>query len=195
MTHFDMNHEFAARQDERFEPLGQTLISPFISLSGLEFQIRPWQPDDRQQVAALIAQVLVEFGLSWEPKGADRDVLAVEACYLQLGGQFWVVEQQELIVGTAAFMPVQRSPRAAEIRKMYLLPQARGAGLGRYLLQLLEAEIAQSGFATIWIETVTVMQAAIRLYEAHGYQASTGVETQRCDRVYVKHLKPNLSPS
>jgi putative acetyltransferase len=33
-----------------------------------------------------------------------------------------------------------------------------------------------------------VLQEAVRLYESHGYQATTGVETTRCDRVYVKFL-------
>jgi GNAT superfamily N-acetyltransferase len=35
---------------------------------------------------------------------------------------------------------------AVEIRKMYLLPSARGLGLGKYLLQQLEKAIASRGF-------------------------------------------------
>ncbi|MGC9504057.1 hypothetical protein [Baaleninema sp.] len=34
----------------------------------------------------------------------------------------------------------------------------------------------------------------MRLYEKSGYQAATGVETPRCDRVYVKTL-PNAVSS
>ena len=36
---------------------------------------------------------------------------------------------------------------------MYLLPSARGLGLGKYLLQKLEEAIASRGFQQIWIET------------------------------------------
>ena len=153
-----------------------------------DLAIRNWQPKDRHSAAKVIATVLQEYGLNWEPSGADRDVLEVEKFYLQTGGEFWIVEQQEKIVGTAAYYPIQRDDRAAEIRKMYLLPSVRGKGLGKHLLQELETAIAQKGFQTIWIETATILQEAVQLYEKNGYQPSTGVETKRCDRVYCKVL-------
>lgn len=153
-----------------------------------DFLIRAWEPRDRHDAAAVIGSVLAEYGLTWEPTGADRDVLEIEACYQQVGGEFWVVEYQDQIVGTAAYYPIQRSPQAVEIRKMYLLPSARGQGLGRFLLQQLEQAIAARGFHTIWIETASVLKEAVQLYESSGYQPATGVETPRCDRVYVKSL-------
>ncbi len=152
------------------------------------FTIRPWQPCDREAAAAVIRTVLAEYGLGWEPAGADQDVLQVEACYLTAGGEFWVVEQQGEVVGTAAYYPIDRGPQAVEIRKMYLLPTARGQGLGKFLLGALEAAIAARGFAEIWIETASVLREAVQLYERHGYVPATGVETARCDRVYCKKL-------
>ena len=89
-------------------------------------------------------------------------------------------------MGTAAYYPVKRGNNAVEIRKMYLLPKVRRLGLGRFLLQELEGAIAARGFEEIWIETASVLKEAVKLYESSGYLASTGVETKRCDRVYVK---------
>ncbi len=159
-----------------------------MNASYREFLIRDWQPSDRQSAAAVIQTVLAEYGLDWQPKGADQDVLEVEQFYLARGGEFWVVEQQGQIVGTAAYYPIARGQKAVEIRKMYLLPTARGQGLGRFLLEQLEQAIAAQGFERIWIETATILETAVKLYEKHGYQPATGVETQRCDRVYVKLL-------
>jgi putative acetyltransferase len=64
-----------------------------------DFSLRPWQPRDRQAAADLISQVLVEYGLGWEPEGADRDVLEVEACYLNRNGAFYV----EAAIASAGF--------------------------------------------------------------------------------------------
>ncbi len=158
-----------------------------------DFVVRDWQPGDRAAAAAVIGDVLAEYGLGWEPEGADRDVLEVEASYQQRGGEFWVVERGGEVVGTAAYYPVSRGEGAVEIRKMYLRSPVRGLGLGRYLLEALEDAIARRGFRMIWIETASVLQEAIALYEGSGYQPSSGVETQRCDRVYVKVL-PAPSP-
>ncbi|MBW4518117.1 MAG: GNAT family N-acetyltransferase [Scytolyngbya sp. HA4215-MV1] len=159
------------------------------------FLIRSWQPRDRAAAAELIRSVLSAYGLKFEPKGADLDVLAVEAFYTERGGEFWVVEHEGLVVGTAAYYPIARGENAVEIRKMYLFPGYRGLGLGRFLLETLEQVIADRGFQQIWLETASVLVEAIQLYERNHYQTSTGVETARCDRVYVKQLTLPLAPS
>ncbi|HBB31646.1 MAG TPA: GNAT family N-acetyltransferase [Cyanobacteria bacterium UBA8803] len=151
-----------------------------------DFLIRDWEPSDRTLSVKVIRSVLAEYGLACEPEGADRDVFEVETFYQATGGEFWVVERQDLLVGTAAYYPVERGQLAVEIRKMYLVPAARGQGLGRYLLQQLEYAIAVRGFQQIWIETASVLQEAVKLYESSGYQLTVGVETKRCDRVYTK---------
>ncbi len=154
-----------------------------------DFVIRAWQPQDRQVAAEVIRSVLAEYGIGWEPDGADRDVYEVEMAYWQVGGAFWVVEQQGQVVGTAAFYPVNRGVGTVEIRKMYLLPQVRGQGLGRWLLQRLEQEIAAQGFREVWIETASVLKEAVKLYEGSGYLPATGIETERCDLIYSKVLR------
>ncbi|MGM3306938.1 GNAT family N-acetyltransferase [Anabaena sp. WFMT] len=158
-----------------------------------DFIIRNWEErDDRTQAAEVIHSVLSEYGLGWEPSGADRDVLQIEEYYLATGGEFWVIEHQNKIVGTGAYYPIERGEKAVEIRKMYLLPNVRGLGLGKYLLQELETAIASRGYEQIWIETASVLKEAVKLYENNGYIPTTGVETQRCDRIYVKHLLPRI---
>lgn len=154
-----------------------------------DFVIRSWQPSDRQAAAEVIRSVLAEYGIGWELGGADRDVYEVETAYLQVGGAFWVVEKQGQVVGTAAFYPVKRGVGTVEIRKMYLLPQVRGQGLGRWLLQRLEQEIAVQGFREVWIETASVLKEAVKLYESSGYLPATGIETKRCDLIYSKVLR------
>ena len=153
-----------------------------------DYLIRDWEPCDRHAAATVIATVLEEYGLGWDPEGADRDVLAVEACYLEAKGAFWVVEQNGSIVGTGAYYPICRGINAVEIRKMYLLPTTRGQGLGYFLLQQLEAAISAQAYQQIWIETASVLAEAVQLYERNGYSPATGVETARCDRIYMKAL-------
>ncbi|MBD2429859.1 MULTISPECIES: GNAT family N-acetyltransferase [Fischerella] len=153
-----------------------------------DFLIRDWEEGDRIPASEVIRWVLAEYGLGWEPDGADRDVLQVEECYLATDGEFWVIEYQNQVVGTGAYYPIKRGEKAVEIRKMYLVPSVRGVGLGKYLLQELEGAIAKRGFQQIWIETASVLAEAVKLYESNGYLPTTGVETTRCDRVYVKVL-------
>lgn len=153
-----------------------------------DFIIRNWQEKDRTLASQVISSVLSEYGLPWQPEAADKDVLNIQEYYLKTGGEFWVIEQEYQIVGTAAYYPINRGEKAVEIRKMYLLPKVRGLGLGKFLLQQLETVIALRGFEQIWIETASILTEAVKLYESNGYLPTTGVETSRCDLVYVKYL-------
>jgi putative acetyltransferase len=156
------------------------------------YLIRDWQPDDRIAAAEVIKNALAEYGLGWEPDGADRDVLAVEEYYLVRSGEFWVIEENGTIIGTSAYYPCMveenSGEKAVEIRKMYLHSKVRGQGLGKYLLAQLEQAIFDRGYREIRIETASVLAAAVKLYESSGYQPVTDVETTRCDRAYVKFL-------
>ncbi|MFK8183517.1 MAG: GNAT family N-acetyltransferase [Phormidesmis sp.] len=158
------------------------------------FLIRDWQTDDRTAAATVIKTVLEEYGLGWESSsanccgGADQDAVEVEKYYLDTGGEFWVVEHDGQIVGTGGYHPIERGQHAVEIRKMYLLPSARGHGLGRYLLAQLEQAAAKNGFEQAWVETATVLKEAVKLYEQNEYEPMSGVETERCDKVYCKAI-------
>lgn len=159
-----------------------------MQLQYKNFIVRSWQPRDRTIVVNLICTILAEYGLDSEPCGADEDVEKVEEFYDKTGGEFWVVEASDQIVGTAAYYPIQRGNNAVEIRKMYLHPEVRGQGLGKFLLKELENRIQSQGFQEIYLETATVLKEAVQLYESCGYQQTTGVETKRCDLVYQKQL-------
>ena len=113
------------------------------------YTVRHWMASDRETVAALIQECLESYGLEFEAQGADLDAIAVEDHYLKNGrGEFWVVvdQQSSKTVGSGGYYEVSHEskgegakgkvPSAVEIRKMYLLPEARGKKLGRKMLEV-----------------------------------------------------------
>lgn len=153
-----------------------------------QFLIRDWQPGDRQAAATVVQTVLEEYEVGWEPERADQEVFEIETHYWQNDGEFWVVEQDGELVGTAGYHPIERGTKAVEIRKVYLLAKVRGQGLGKYLMARLEEAIAAKGYQEIWVETITKFEAAKHIYESTGYQPATDIETERCDLAFVKYL-------
>ena len=71
-------------------------------------------------------------------------------------------------VGCGALRPLE--PGAAELKRMYVVPAARGRGVSRLLLVALEAEAAARGWTTLRLETGTRQPAAVGLYTAAGYR-------------------------
>jgi putative acetyltransferase len=110
------------------------------------FSVRPWRTSDREAAVDVIKQCLEAYGLKFEPEGGDLDVVEVESHYWgSRVGEFWVVfeESTDGVVGTAAYYEIQEGEngwknvkgKCVELRKMYLLPNARGKHLGRTILQ------------------------------------------------------------
>ena len=57
----------------------------------------------------------------------------------------------------------------AEIRRMYVVPEARGRGLSRRLLAALEDEARALGYSLVRLETGNLQAAAIGLYVSAGF--------------------------
>lgn len=57
----------------------------------------------------------------------------------------------------------------AEIKRMFVTPDARGGGAAVALLQALEQEARDLGVARLLLETGTEQHAAVRFYEREGY--------------------------
>ena len=74
----------------------------------------------------------------------------------------------------------------AEIKRMYVVPAARGAGAGRLVLDVLEEEARKRGYSTLRLESGTEQHEARGLYERAGYReipcfgAYAGARFSRC---------------
>jgi GNAT superfamily N-acetyltransferase len=63
--------------------------------------------------------------------------------------------------------------RTAEVRRMYVLRQARRTGIARAILIRLEEEACRFGYETLLLETGNRQHPAMSLYEAYGFTRIT----------------------
>lgn len=61
-------------------------------------------------------------------------------------------------------------PGCAEIKRMFVVPHARGRGLSRLLLAALERTAAERGWPVLRLETGERQVEALALYTRHGYR-------------------------
>ena len=114
----------------------------------------------------LIAALNIELAAAFPEPGANHFSLGGEQ--VEAGnGAFLVAYVDEAAVGCGA---VRRLDAAtAELKRMYVVPPARGRGIGRALVEALEREARLLGVTGVVLETGTRLAAAIRLYESMGY--------------------------
>ncbi|GAA1933242.1 GNAT family N-acetyltransferase [Kitasatospora viridis] len=68
----------------------------------------------------------------------------------------------------------------AELKRMFVVPGARGRGLSRVLLRHLESSAAGAGRRRVVLETGTEQPEAVALYTSEGYAPITKFGVYRC---------------
>jgi GNAT superfamily N-acetyltransferase len=71
--------------------------------------------------------------------------------------------------GCGAVKPLDSDPTVAEIKRMYTVPGHRRRGVGRLLLERLEADAVALGYQRAQLETGLAQPEALALYESHGW--------------------------
>jgi GNAT superfamily N-acetyltransferase len=116
---------------------------------------------------ALIAAMVDEMGELYEP-GLARFPFAPEELAPPGGGFVVLWEDGSAVAGGG----VKRlDERACEIKRMYVVPAARGRGVGRALLAALEDMARELGYAVARLDTGAKQPRARRMYERAGYAA------------------------
>jgi putative acetyltransferase len=158
----------------------------------LSFTFRPIRPADDPAVASIIRTVMPEFGADGPGFAIhDASVSAMSAAYDRPGAAYFVVETEDSrVVGGAGVAPLEGGDgKTAELQKMYFLREARGNGTGERLLRHCLSVARELGYARVYLETLTGMDAAQRLYERVGFRripaqmGSTG--HFGCNRFYL----------
>lgn len=138
---------------------------------GAGFLIRPVAEGDSGALAGLLRDVMEEFGAAGPGSSVhDPEVLDMAAAYAGPGSAYFVVESEGRLVGGGGLGPLAGGePQVCELRKMYLIPEARGHGLGRAVLTRCLEVARQLGYRRVYLETRHSMGDARRLYERNGF--------------------------
>ena len=119
-----------------------------------------------QAGALLIPKLNAELSGIYPEAGATHFGLA-PADVADGNGAFLVAYRDDQPVGCGAVRLI--GPATAEIKRMYVEPELRGAGIGRTLVDALEAEARRLGAEQVVLETGTRQTAALALYARCGF--------------------------
>ncbi|HEU4407619.1 MAG TPA: MarR family winged helix-turn-helix transcriptional regulator [Polyangiaceae bacterium] len=164
------------------------------------YEVRPLARRDDPAVAAIIRAVMTEFGASGPGFAIhDPEVDAMYDAYRPPRAGYLVIEREGRVVGGGGFGPLAGGDAGVcELRKMYFLPETRGLGLGRLLLDRVQQAAREAGYHTMYLETLGTMRRARQLYEAARFRKLSGPMGSTghfgCDAWYAKALREEAPP-
>jgi GNAT superfamily N-acetyltransferase len=126
-------------------------------------------PADDPDIAALTREVVREYAVRYDDPHDDIAPTAPDSV--------WVLVRDDdgAAVACGAVQPwshtVEEAPdEVGEVKRMYVVPGARGRGLSRVVLDALVGIAREQGRTALVLETGTEQPEAIGLYTAYGFQ-------------------------
>ena len=140
------------------------------------WSIRPIQADDDAAMAAVIRTVMPEFGACGSGFAiSDPEVDWMSRAYSAPRSAYFVIERDGVVLGGGGVAQLEGGDAGTcELRKMYFLPEARGLGAGAAMMARCLDAARGFGFSRCYLETLTGMDAAMRLYERSGFRRIDG---------------------
>jgi ribosomal protein S18 acetylase RimI-like enzyme len=110
-----------------------------------------------------------EVGVHVEVETLVRATMGNIGAYLPPDGRLFLARDAgERLVGTIFLKRIR--PDAAEIKRLYVRPEARGNGLGRTLSEAAIAEARAMGIRSVLLDTSLWLTAAQALYRSMGFR-------------------------
>ncbi len=160
-----------------YTPVGERFVEAGIEHISMRKPVPVLRPAVDTDSAALIELI---GGCFAEYPGC---VLAVDAeepwlrrpasAYAEVGGRLWVAELDGQVMACIGHKP--RSGAASELKNLYVAKSARRAGLGSWLVDVVEQAARESGAPEIGLWSDTRFADAHRLYTRLGYRRTERV--------------------
>ncbi len=136
------------------------------------YQIEIIQKEHDTAIAQIIQTVGAEFGAVGDGFGpSDAEVLSMSQYYKAEDKRLYLIATiDNKVVGGCGIAGFTQGNSIAELRKLFLLPKARGLGIGQDLTEQCLAFAQQQGFQGCYLDTLSSMHVAISLYKKLGFK-------------------------
>lgn len=138
--------------------------------------IREIQQSDNAQIAKVIRDIFHELDA---PKVgtayADPILDTLFEVYQDKRTKYFVVEKNGIVVGGCGIAPLENGDASVcELQKMYFSPEIRGTGFAELIIEKCLNFAKEAGFEMCYLETLSFMTAAQKLYKRIGFENIDG---------------------
>ena len=130
--------------------------------------IRATTDDHYQSARELFIEYADSLGFDLEFQGFSRELAELPGDYKSPSGCILLAASAEGYSGCVALRPLQNN--ICEMKRLFVLPQYQGRGIGRALAGSVIEEARNIGYKRMRLDTVESMQAAQKLYNSLGFK-------------------------
>lgn len=122
---------------------------------------------DIDQVRELFLEYQSTLGVDLCFQGFTEELASLPGKYARPAGRLLLASTDSAVLGVVGLRPVLGAD--CEMKRLYIRPPGRGAGLGRLLTNSLIKEARLAGYGRILLDTLPTMTQAQALYRSMGF--------------------------
>lgn len=116
----------------------------------------------------LFTEYQAALGVDLEFQDFDNELATLPGLYASPNGRLLLVRVDDAVAGCVALRPLPGD--ACEMKRLFVRPGFRAAGIGRVLAERVIAEARAIGYRRIYLDTLPSMGRAQQLYEVLGFR-------------------------
>lgn len=127
---------------------------------------------DRPALVLLLRAYEAGLGMKLDFQSFDDELAELPGEYAPLDGALVLARRNadDALVGCVGVRAFDRAAGIAEMKRLYISPEARGHGLGRRLAMAAIEAARRAGYSAIRLDTLPSMTEAQALYAALGFR-------------------------
>jgi ribosomal protein S18 acetylase RimI-like enzyme len=124
-------------------------------------------PEDLAQVMRLFKAYAASLSVDLCFQNFAEELAGLPGLYVPPRGRLFLARRAGTVVGCVGMKPL--SAEAAEMKRLYVEPAARGLAVGRQLVNAVIAAARDEGYRALYLDTLPEMVRAQALYRALGF--------------------------
>ena len=134
-----------------------------------EFEISPARsPIELVSAAALLRAYAKSLPVDLAPQGFSQELASLPGVYAPPAGELLLAKRGDHVLGTIALKALE-PPHVAEVKRLFVRPQARGTGIGKALVAAILNLARERGYREVKLDSLASMEGAIALYKSFGF--------------------------
>jgi ribosomal protein S18 acetylase RimI-like enzyme len=125
-------------------------------------------PEHIEEVRRLLREYEASLGVSLCFQGFEKELAELPGEYAPPGGRLLLALEAGQAIGCVGLRRLD--DETCEMKRLYLRPEFRGRGAGRWLALAIIDEARKIGYKKMRLDTLPSMREAIALYESLGFK-------------------------
>jgi putative acetyltransferase len=108
-------------------------------------------------------------GFVFDPEGLHSDIRSIELIYGETEGGFWLLKEEQSVIGTIGLKVIDTNKRIGEIKRFFVLPEYQDKGYGKSMMSQIVQFARQAELTKLRLDTEKQSYRALSVFRSFGF--------------------------